>query len=285
MGYAAALDEQRAAHARVLEGRAHARASMTEPSGAADAAGTSAAGLGAPFGELLLVEHDPPVITLGRRRESASHVVAPPARLAALGVELVETDRGGDVTWHGPGQLVAYPILDLERLGLRIHPYMRLLEQCVIETLGTFGVAGHRDPEATGVWVGGAKACEAQEAGALPDQGAAPESRAASARSAAPRPPARKICAMGVRVSRWVSMHGLALNVAPDLSHFGLIVPCGLHGRPVTSMRAELGASAPSMEAVKRALIGALERAVAECVRAPVSPPRTLGACVNPPSD
>lgn len=214
MRYAAALEVQREAHARVLAARPE----------------------GGVVGELLFVEHDPPVITLGRRRESASHVVAPMSRLEALGVELAETDRGGDVTWHGPGQLVAYPILDLERLGLRIHPYMRLLEECVIQVIGRFGVQGRRDPEATGVWVGG-------DAGDRP---------------------ARKICAMGVRVSRWVSMHGLALNVEPDLSHFSLIVPCGLHGRPVTSLRAELGDASPSMDAVKRALGATIDQAIHE---------------------
>lgn len=226
MRYLDALEAQRAAHRRVLDAR-----------GAAG--GESPRHAGAEVGELLLVEHDPPVITLGRRREAASHVVAPSARLAELGVEVVESDRGGDVTWHGPGQLVAYPILDLDRLRLRIHPYMRLLELSVIDAIGAFGVVGHRDPEATGVWVAGDG-------------------------------PARKICAMGVRVSRWVSMHGLALNVENDLSHFGLIVPCGLHGRPVTSLRAELGAAAPPMAAVRTALVESIGRAL----RAAISLPR-----------
>ncbi|MFM7809995.1 MAG: lipoyl(octanoyl) transferase LipB, partial [Planctomycetota bacterium] len=138
---------------------------------------------------------------------------------------------GGDVTWHGPGQLVAYPILDLQRLDLRIHGYMRFLEQVVIDTLAGIGLQGLRDEAATGVWVGDGS-------------------------------PQRKICAMGVRVSRWATLHGLALNVRPDLAQFGLIVPCGLVGRPVTSVSQELGPQAPGMPEVKSALAGTLVRAV-----------------------
>jgi len=181
-------------------------------------------------GILLLVEHDPPVITISRRAEAANHLSATPEMLKRAGVEVHETDRGGDITYHGPGQLVAYPILDLNRLGLRLHGYMRWLEDRVIEVLHRFGINGHRDQDATGVWVGG-------EAPAYEDD--------------------RKICAMGVRVSRWVSMHGLALNVDPDLSHFGLIIPCGLHGRGITSMRQELAHRCPDMRAVKDAMVSA----------------------------
>ncbi|MCH2135332.1 MAG: lipoyl(octanoyl) transferase LipB [Phycisphaerales bacterium] len=171
---------------------------------------------------LLLVEHDPPVVTVTRRPEAAGHVLLDAEALAARGIELEQTDRGGDVTWHGPGQLVAYPILDLNRLGLRLHEYMRWLEGTVIELLGEFGITGQRDESATGVWV--------------------PHGSGA-----------RKIAAMGVRVSRWVSMHGLALNVAPDLEAFEVIVPCGLHGRAVTSMAQELG-DPPNFDAVKARL-------------------------------
>ena len=185
---------------------------------------------------LLLVEHDPPVITVSRRPGAAEHVIAGDERLAQLGVQKVETDRGGDVTWHGPGQLVAYPILDLHRLDLRIHGYMRFLEQAVIDTLAGFGVQGLRDETATGVWVG---------------EGS----------------PTRKICAFGVRVSRWATLHGLALNVCPDLGQFGLIVPCGLAGRPVTSLAAELGARAPGMAETKAALVGHLSGAVERRLR------------------
>lgn len=194
-----------------------------------------------------LLEHDPPVITVTRRPDAARHVLADSARLAALGVELRETDRGGDVTYHGPGQLVVYPILDLNALGLRIHGYMRLLEEVVIRTLAIFGLHGERDPTATGVWiVRSGERVEAQTEAQTETQTKA------------------KICAMGVRVSRWVSMHGLALNVDCDLSHFDLIVPCGLAGRAVTSMRRELGASAPTMGAVKTALREEFLRALAD---------------------
>lgn len=213
MDYARALERQRQAHADLVE-RRDARPPMP----------------------LLLVEHHPPVITVSRRPGAERHVIADDARLASLGVQKVETDRGGDVTWHGPGQLVAYPILDLHRLDLRIHGYMRFLEQAVIDTLADFGVEGLRDETATGVWVG---------------QGA----------------PVRKICAFGVRVSRWATLHGLALNVCPDLTQFGLIVPCGLVGRPVTSLAQELGARAPGMETTKAALVGHLSGAVERRLR------------------
>lgn len=169
---------------------------------------------------VFLLEHAPPVVTVTRRVGAAGHVLASDALLARQGIERIETDRGGDVTYHGPGQLVAYPILDLQRLGLKVHPYVRWLEQCVIDALAEDGLAGVRDPSATGVWVGAAGAAE------------------------------RKIAAIGVRLSRFVSMHGFALNVAPDLAHFELIVPCGLQ-RPVTSLAAELGPRAPSLDAVK----------------------------------
>ena len=169
-----------------------------------------------PAGYLLLLEHDPPVVTVTRRPAAASHITGTPAHFAEAGVELHETDRGGDVTYHGPGQLVAYPIIDLNRLSLRIHEYVRVLEAAIIRTLTEVGITGERDPGATGVWV------------------------AHDARGT-PLPQPAKIAAIGVRVSRWVSMHGLALNVTTNLSHFDLIVPCGLTGRPVTSLEA-LGA-------------------------------------------
>ena len=125
MSYAQALELQRAAHTHVLAARAN-RGQM----------------------QLLLVEHDPQVITISRRPNAAKNVLVSPQRLADLGVECVETDRGGDVTWHGPGQLVVYPILDLERMGLRIHGYMRLLEETVIQVLADFGLDARRDAAA-----------------------------------------------------------------------------------------------------------------------------------------
>ncbi len=175
------------------------------------------------IGRVLLVEHDPPVITISRRAGAGAHLLANEQTLAAAGVTVAQTDRGGDITYHGPGQLVVYPIIDLNLVGLGLHGYMRLLEDAVIECCAAFGVRGGRDAAATGVWVGESK-----------------------------------ICAMGVRVRRWVSMHGLALNVATNLDHFGLIVPCGLAGRSVTSLEHELGPACPSMGRVKAALSATL---------------------------
>ncbi len=186
ISYDAALHLQREAHARVVEGRA-TRAPMT----------------------VFVLEHDPAVVTVTKRASAAANVLANDAVLAAHGITRVETDRGGDVTYHGPGQLVVYPILDIERLGLRVHPYVRFLEQCVIDVLAEDGLTGVRDSTATGVWVGRDGTAE------------------------------RKIAAIGVRLSRYVSLHGFALNVAPNLTHFTLINPCGL-GRPVTSIAQEL---------------------------------------------
>lgn len=200
---------------------------------------------GAPEGgRVLLVEHDPPVITITRRAGAASHLLATEEMLRRAGVTVAETDRGGDITYHGPGQLVVYPILDLNVFHLRLHDYMRLLEQAVIDTIGGFGVVGVRDASATGVWV--------------------PRGEGLTG--------AAKICAMGVRIRRWVSMHGLALNVTTNLQHFQLIVPCGLAGRPVTSLQAELGERSPSMDTVKSALVANLQRLLidAQSKRAPV---------------
>lgn len=163
-------------------------------------------------GTIHLLEHVPAVITISRRREAASHLLALPQRLVADGIEVRETDRGGDITYHGPGQLVAYPNIDLNIFNLGLHDYMRLLEESVIRACASWGVAAERDPSATGVWVGGAK-----------------------------------LCAMGVRVRKWVSMHGLAINVSTDLRHFDHIVPCGLAGRGVTSLQRLLGAAAPGV--------------------------------------
>jgi lipoyl(octanoyl) transferase len=181
-------------------------------------------------GFLLFVEHDP-VITISRRAGAANHLLATPEALAHHGVSVAETDRGGDITYHGPGQLVAYPILDLNALNLGLHAYMRLLEQAVIDVCTRFGVAAHRDPAATGVWV----------------TSPVSERRSAQGQDG-------KIAAMGVRVRRWISLHGLALNVTTNLDHFSLIVPCGLHGRLVTSLRQELGPACPTMEQVKDVL-------------------------------
>jgi len=167
---------------------------------------------------VVLVEHDPPVITLGRGAK-AGHVTAPPALLDREGIEVHESSRGGDVTYHGPGQLVAYPILRLDRHGRDVHRYLRDLEEVLIRVLARCGVRGERVAGLTGVWVG-------------------PE----------------KIAAIGVAVRRWVTYHGVALNVDPNLAHFGLIVPCGIRDRGVTSLARLLGHPVPMADA-KRALV------------------------------
>lgn len=171
---------------------------------------------------VLLVEH-PPVITTGRRAGQMKNILQPVGLLQQAGVEIVESDRGGDVTFHGPGQLVAYPIVRLNDHGLSVGGYVHRLEAIVIELLESWGVKAQKDVCAVGVWV--------------PDG-----------------PQLAKICAIGVRIRKGVSMHGLALNVSTDLTHFQRIVPCGLAGRPVTSLNKLLGGRAPSMDEVKRRL-------------------------------
>jgi lipoyl(octanoyl) transferase len=153
---------------------------------------------------LLLLEH-PPVITLGRSGESA-HLLGSEAELERRGVAFVETDRGGDITFHGPGQIVGYAIVDLAARGRDLHRYLRDLEAVLIRALAEFGIVAGRVDGLTGVWVGDAK-----------------------------------VAAIGIRVSRWVTHHGFALNVDTDLSYFDLIVPCGIADRRVTSMEALLG--------------------------------------------
>lgn len=170
---------------------------------------------------LLLVEHDPPVLTMGRRAEE-EHVLVSRERLAHLGIELHEVSRGGDVTYHGPGQLVAYLILRLDRHGRDVHLFMRNLEESVIRVLARYGVEGGRVEGLTGVWVG-----------------------------------REKVAAAGVAITRWVTYHGIALNVCPQMDHFGLIVPCGISDRGVTSLSA-LAGRAVSVDEVRPAL--------AECV-------------------
>jgi len=172
---------------------------------------------------LLLVEH-PPVITFGRRPGIERNLLAPAERLAELGVEVVPSDRGGDITFHGPGQLVAYPIIRLADHSLSISGYVHALEDIIIATIGNWGIASHKDPCAIGVWTG---------------DGAS----------------AAKIAAIGVRIRRGITLHGLALNVNTDLRFFDLIVPCGLAGRAVTSMEHLLGERCPTMEEVKAALV------------------------------
>ena len=149
---------------------------------------------------LLLLEH-PHVITIGVRKGGAANIIAPPERLAALGVEVFETGRGGDVTYHGPGQLVAYPILDLKPDRQDVHRYVRDLEEVMLRVCADFAIAAARVSGLSGAWVG-----------------------------------AEKIGAVGVRISRWITSHGIAFNVNTDLDFFKLIVPCGIADRGVTSL-------------------------------------------------
>ena len=193
------------------------------------------------MGELLLVEHDP-VITIPPRPRASGHLLASEETLEAEGISVQPTDRGGDITYHGPGQLVCYPIIDLEATGLRLHAYLRAMEAAVIDVCAALGVVGERDESATGVWID-------------------PAEQGPGVRDAHGQP--AKICAMGVRVRRWITLHGLALNVSTDLSHFAHIIPCGLAGRPVTSLRELLGERAPTVEAVKPAMVEALTRRLA----------------------
>ncbi|MBI1354647.1 MAG: lipoyl(octanoyl) transferase LipB [Acidobacteria bacterium] len=172
---------------------------------------------GADADVLLFVEH-PHVVTLGRNAHE-SNILASPERLAALGVALEETDRGGDVTYHGPGQLVGYPLLDLKHWKRDVSAYMRALEEVLIRTLADYGLRGEREAGATGVWVEGAK-----------------------------------VAAMGVHLSRWVTSHGFALNVDTDLSYFDHIIPCGLT-RPVTSLERLLG-EAPPRDEIRARILG-----------------------------
>jgi len=173
---------------------------------------------------LLLVEH-PPVITFGRRAEAAAkNLLASAEMLKKMGVEVVESDRGGDITFHGPGQLVVYPIVRLNDHGLSVGGYVRRLEETMINALGDLEVSAKKD-DAIGVWVDG-----------------------------------RKICALGVRIKRGVSLHGIALNVSTDLRYFDLIVPCGLSGRGVTSLEKILG-KMPAMEKVKRVVVEKMKEA------------------------
>jgi lipoyl(octanoyl) transferase len=160
---------------------------------------------------LLFCEH-PPVYTLGKSG-SLDHILISDSDRQARGIEFYNTNRGGDITFHGPGQLVAYPILDLEHFGTDIGKYLRNLEQVIIFTLADFGLKGERSPGETGVWL--EPSVKGRE---------------------------RKICAMGVRCSRWVTMHGLALNMNTNLDFFNHIVPCGIAQKQVTSLARELGA-------------------------------------------
>ena len=174
---------------------------------------------------VVVVEHLP-CVTIGRagRRES---IVASDGELLEAGVAVHQSDRGGDVTYHGPGQVVLYPIVDLKAYGRDVHAHARRLEQVLIDAIGSYGIEATRRKEYPGVWTA---------------QG--------------------KVAAIGLRVSRWVTLHGVALNVSPDMSHFSLIVPCGIQGENVTSLAQLLGRPVETAE-VKARLRGAFERVFA----------------------
>lgn len=171
----------------------------------------------------LFCEH-PPVYTLGKSGHM-ENLLIDEQEMADRGITFVPTNRGGDITYHGPGQVVGYPIIDLEHFFTDIGKYLRLLEEVVIRTLADYGIKGDRSPGETGVWLD-------------------------------PEDPkkARKICAMGVRCSRWVTMHGFALNVNTDLNYFSNIVPCGIVDKKVAAMQEELGREVPLAEVKEKLL-------------------------------
>ena len=171
----------------------------------------------------LFVEH-PHVYTLGKSGD-LSNLLLSEKQLEAKGATFYKINRGGDITYHGPGQIVGYPIIDLENFFTDIHKYLRFLEEAIILTLQEYGITSGRSEGETGVWLG---------AGTLF---------------------ARKICAMGVRASRWVTMHGFALNVNADLGYFDNIIPCGIRGKAVTSLNVELGVEKVNEEEVKEKIL------------------------------
>ena len=171
----------------------------------------------------LFVEH-PHVYTLGKSGD-LDNLLLSEKQLEAKGATFYKINRGGDITYHGPGQIVGYPILDLENFFTDIHKYLRFLEEVIILTLQEYGIASGRSEGETGVWLG---------------EGT---------------PFARKICAMGVRASRWVTMHGFALNVNADLGYFDNIIPCGIRGKAVTSLHVELGVEKVDENEVKEKIL------------------------------
>ena len=200
---------------------------------------------------VLLLEHTP-VITLGRNAK-AKNILASPELLAQRGVEVSECDRGGDVTFHGPGQLVAYPIFDLRgfpsesqtRKSLGVVEYVRRLEEVLIRTCADFKIPAKRIPGLTGVWTGEDVSTTRVHVGTGALARPAESKTQQFSDEAGHAPPDRKIAALGVHISRGVTSHGVALNVNTDLSFFNLIIPCGIESKPVTSMQKELNHEIP----------------------------------------
>lgn len=219
MGYAQALEVQREEFARMLAAKNDGHSDKTRA------------------GTLFTVEH-PAVYTLGKNGLAANLLVGE-ERLKAEGAEFYRTDRGGDITFHGEGQIVGYPVLDLEVTGTSLRDYVDTLEQAVIDTLLQYGIVSGRSEGASGVWLW--EGCTAGQT--------APRNQKMSR--------LRKICAIGVRASRYITMHGFALNVATDLRRFAMINPCGFTDRGVTSMQQELGTT-PDIDEVRLAVVSHL---------------------------
>ncbi len=202
-------------------------------------------------GDWLLYPDHPSVLTVGRSGSEGS-VLADAATLARAGVELFEVPRGGDVTWHGPGQLVGYPIVALDRVDRDLHRWLRTLEEALIRALARWGLSGGRIEGRTGVWIGD-----------------------------------RKIASLGVAVRRWVGYHGFALNVCPDLSGFSLIHPCGLRDVRMTSMLDLLGDRSPSLAEVRTAVTGEIASLLGyeSVIEAPAERARTFQKSPEPADD
>ena len=203
---------------------------------------------------LLLLEHDPPVITLGRAARTSANVLLSAAELEACGFDLHETGRGGDVTYHGPGQLVGYPIVDLAPDREDVRRYVRDLEETMIRTAAEYGIVADRFAGQSGAWV----------------------ERDGSSGA--------KIGAVGVRLSRWVTMHGFALNVTTDLAHFATIVPCGIADKGVTSIARETGRAPTVREVGDRAAAHFAQIFAAELVWHEGAPALRAEAPVSAPS-
>ncbi len=259
MDYAACWELQRRLFEELVAGKKGAgrgngtNAAEAGNEAAQDAATAATAGT---VGTVLLVEH-PPVYTLGKSGR-AENLLVDRAALERLGAQFFHIDRGGDITFHGPGQLVCYPILDLERIGIGLREYIGRLEEAVICTVARYGIAAGRIAGASGVWIGGA-----ETDGSAETDGRAAEHTPAKENEGFVTPDRkevpRKICAIGVRSSRYVTMHGFALNVTTDLGWFSRINPCGFCDRGVTSIVRETGRTA-AMEEVKRLVLRELEQ-------------------------